>query len=73
MTQPTITKIKNGKIVLPENLQKNWKERQVFLFPLKDTLIIKKIQKPLESDWENYEKNLKEVEKKFLLNLLERQ
>ena len=25
MTQPTITKIKNGKIVLPENLQKNSK------------------------------------------------
>ncbi|MCD6528202.1 hypothetical protein J7K44_01020 [bacterium] len=71
MTQPTITKIKNGKIVLPENLQKSWKGRQVFLFPFKDTLIIKKIQKPLESDWKNYEAKLKKGGKKISPQLIE--
>jgi len=41
------TKVKNGMIVLPKGLRKTWKRTEVFIFPNKDTLIIKKIQKPL--------------------------
>ncbi len=41
------TKIKNGIITLPEKIRKFWKETEIFIFPSKDTLIVKKIQKPL--------------------------
>ena len=44
MTSQT-TKIKNGIIVLPPNLRRAWKEGEVFIFPNKDTLIIKKLQR----------------------------
>ena len=46
MTTQT-TKVKNGMIVLPKELRKAWKRVEVFIFPNEDTLIIKKIQKPL--------------------------
>jgi len=46
MTTQT-AKVKNGMIVLPKELRKSWKGVEVFVFPNKDTLIIKKIQKPL--------------------------
>jgi len=41
------TKVKNGMIILPKEFKKAWKKTEVFIFPSKDTLIIKKIQKPL--------------------------
>jgi len=40
-------KIKNGTITLPKKIRKSWKGTEIFIFPSKDTLIIKKIQKPL--------------------------
>ncbi|MCD6094730.1 hypothetical protein J7J39_02380 [bacterium] len=43
MTQPTITKIENGKIVLPKKLQKKWLDSEVILFSSRDSLYIKKI------------------------------
>jgi len=43
MTQPTITKIENGKIVLPKKLQKKWLNSEVILFSSEDSLYIKKI------------------------------
>ena len=46
MTTQT-TKVKNGTIVLPKELRKTWKRAEIFIFPNEDTLIIKKIQKPL--------------------------
>lgn len=45
MTTQT-TKVKNGTITLPKEFRKAWKEADVFIFPNKDTLIIKKLQKP---------------------------
>ncbi len=47
MTTSTITKIKNGAIVLPKTLQKKWQKGKVFIFPSNDTRIVKKTQKPL--------------------------
>jgi len=41
------TKVKNGIITLPKKLWKAWKKGEIFIFPNKDTLIIKKVQKPL--------------------------
>jgi len=41
------TKIKNGTISLPEKIRKSWKGAEIFIFPSRDTLIVKKIQKPL--------------------------
>ncbi len=46
MTTQTL-KVENGRITLPKNLQKNWQKAEVFVFPNKDTIVIKKIQKPL--------------------------
>ncbi|MGB2762585.1 MAG: hypothetical protein WBC21_03570 [Minisyncoccales bacterium] len=40
-------KIKNGTITLPEKIRKSWKGAEISIFPSKDTLIVKKIQKPL--------------------------
>lgn len=40
-------KVKNGTIILPKKLRKAWQKAEVFIFPNPDTLIIKKIQKPL--------------------------
>ena len=37
--------IQKGSILLPDTIKKNWKNEKVFLFPMEDTLIIKKIQK----------------------------
>lgn len=43
------TKVRNGKISfnLPRKLQKTWKEAEVFIFQNEDTVILKRIQKPL--------------------------
>ena len=48
MTTQTAT-IKDGKITLPEKLRKPWKKAKVFIFPSNDTLIVKKVQKPLSN------------------------
>lgn len=47
MTTTTL-KIKNGTIKLPKDLQKSWKQADVLLFPTKDTLIVKKVQNPIQ-------------------------
>lgn len=44
---PQTTKVENGKIVLPKQLRKAWKEAKIFLFPNEDTLVVKRIRKPL--------------------------
>lgn len=44
MNQPI--KILNGAIKLPKFLQKSWAGGNVLLFPSKDTLVVKRIQKP---------------------------
>lgn len=69
MTTQT-TKIKNGTIVLPEELRKSWKMAEVFVFPSDDTLIIKKVQKPLEADWKEYEDKLRNREKKISIKMI---
>lgn len=66
MTTKTL-KVKNGTIVLPKELKKAWKMAEVFIFPSEDTLIIKKIQKPLEADWDIYEKKLCRGRKNLLV------
>lgn len=40
-------KVKNGTIKLPKNVQKQWKRADVVLFPSHDTLVLKRLQKPL--------------------------
>lgn len=47
MTTTTL-KIINGTIRLPKELQRSWKQAQVLLFPSKDTLIVKKVQKSIQ-------------------------
>lgn len=38
---------KNGSITLPKKLGRKWSNVSVFIVPSKDTLVIKKMQKPL--------------------------
>ena len=64
MTTKT-TKVKNGTLTLPKELRKAWKEAEVFIFPSEDTLIVKKIQKPLEIDWKKYEEKLSKGRKRI--------
>ncbi len=42
-----ITKVKNGSITLPKKLWKTWKGAEVFVFPNEDSLVVKKVEKPL--------------------------
>ena len=48
MTTQT-AKVKNGeiRIALPKKLRKTWKGADVFVFPAEDSLLLKRIQKPL--------------------------
>jgi len=46
MTQKTLI-IKNGMIKLPKGIQRAWKQVEVVIFPSKDTLVVKKVQKPI--------------------------
>lgn len=64
MTTKT-TKVKNGTITLPKELWKAWKGAEVFIFPSEDTLIVKKIQKLLEVEWEKYEEKLSRGRKRI--------
>lgn len=64
MTTQT-TKVRNGNISLPEEIRKSWKGADVFIFPSNDTLIVKKIQKPLEAEWQKYESKLKKSWRKL--------
>ena len=41
--------IKDGKLILQEKHRKPWKKAKVFIFPSNDTLIVKKVQKPLSN------------------------
>lgn len=41
-------KIENGTITLPEEIQKDWREAEVLVFPNNDTLIVKKVSRPLK-------------------------
>lgn len=41
------TKIKDGKIILPKEIQRSWSREKAFVFSNKDTIVIKKIKKPL--------------------------
>ena len=59
------TKVKNGTITLPKEFRKSWKGADVFLFSSADTLIVKKVQKPLEAEWKEYEKKLNRGRKKI--------
>lgn len=40
------TKIKNGTVILPKQLQKDWKEAEVYIFTSKDYISIKRMQAP---------------------------
>lgn len=42
----TITKVKNGSIVLPKILQKSWQGASVFIVPSNNSILIKKTSKP---------------------------
>lgn len=42
----TIT-VKNGTITLPKVLQRKWQKAEVFVLPDDDTLVLKKLRKPL--------------------------
>jgi len=64
MTTQTI-KIKNGNLILPKELRKSWKGAEVFIFPSDDTLVVKKIQKPFEVDWQKYEEKLAKGSKRI--------
>ncbi|MBI2355850.1 MAG: hypothetical protein HYV13_01415 [Candidatus Doudnabacteria bacterium] len=46
MRQSTITKIKNGKITLPKDLQKEWKEGEVLFMRSSGGFLIKSITPP---------------------------
>lgn len=47
MTSQTTT-IKNGTIVLPKAIRKAWQGADVFMLPDEDSILIKKIEKPLK-------------------------
>lgn len=55
MITSTITKIKNGTVILPKYLQKYWRRKQVLITPFQDRIIIQS----LEQDWDQYESKLK--------------
>lgn len=46
MTTSTITKIKNGAVVLPKEIQKLWRGAELIIIPSQDSVYIKKITKP---------------------------
>lgn len=46
MTQSIITKIKNGKITLPKELRKEWKNGQVIFMPSPGGFLVKSITLP---------------------------
>lgn len=43
----TITKIQNGAVILPREIQKNWQGTKVWLDVSQDTISIKKLAKPI--------------------------
>ncbi len=63
-------KIKNGAIVLPRSLRKAWQKTDVLVFTADDTLIIKKVQKPLGTAWQEYGAKLARNRKKIPSRLL---
>ncbi len=43
----TTLKVKNGIIRLPKNVERQWNQADAVLFPSRDTLVVKRVQKPL--------------------------
>lgn len=46
MREPTITKIKNGKITLPKDLRQAWKGGQVVFVPTESGFYVKSVTPP---------------------------
>lgn len=46
MKEPMITRIKDGKITLPKDLRKDWKEGQVIFVPTESGFYIKSVTPP---------------------------
>jgi hypothetical protein len=46
MTTQT-AQVKNGTIVLPSRIRQSWKTGRVLVFSSQDTLIVKKVRRPL--------------------------
>jgi len=43
------TKIENGTIALPQVIRQAWEKANVLIFPSQDTLLIKKVAKPINN------------------------
>ncbi len=54
------TKIKNGKLALPNVLQKDWESSEVILLPTENGFFVQKINKP---SFEQMESKLKKIGK----------
>ena len=46
MSLTKITRIKNGSIPLPKELQKKWRGAEVLIMPAADSVLIKKVSRP---------------------------
>ncbi|TSC72014.1 MAG: hypothetical protein G01um101438_774 [Parcubacteria group bacterium Gr01-1014_38] len=55
MPQPTKGKIRNGTLILPRAIRKQWRDKEVVLIPGKGTLIVQ----ALDAAWERYEEKLR--------------
>lgn len=61
----TITKIKNGAIVLPSKIRESWQGAEVYIRISNDTMILKKLYKPSKIFNEETVKKLKSLGKKI--------
>ena len=50
MVTAQITKIKNGKIVLPGSIQKSWENSNIYVNISDDTILLKRFNVPKVSD-----------------------
>lgn len=63
------TKIKEGKILLPPEARKDWKDAEVFVKTSEDTIVIKKIKKtPFWETWEKMRKAGKKITQEDIKN-----
>lgn len=67
MQQLLRTKIRNGTILLPPRIRKQWKNKEVFIVPEKDRMIIQ----ALEAEWDAYEEKLRRGKNKISTRIIE--
>ncbi|OGY92120.1 MAG: hypothetical protein A3H70_02295 [Candidatus Komeilibacteria bacterium RIFCSPLOWO2_02_FULL_48_11] len=63
----TVTKIKDGTITLPRQVSKSWSNKDVLIFSDDSRVIIE----PIESEWEQFEKNAENAKQDISLELID--